>query len=196
MNAKPQSVTICCLLIASFLISACGLGESFVSTSTPTLTSTMTPTLSPTPTSTPTFTKTPTPTPDLRIINPENSHLYLYVGMEKTWHGASTYCQSRSGHLVTTESASENDFVYNLSEGNTWLGASDEIQEGTWVWVTGEQLTYTNWAQGEPNNCTDCTGIHFEEGEDLAHFKDVPPDKWNDWPNLRSTFVCEWDTSE
>ena len=199
MSTKSQNVMICSLLMASVLLSACTPRGLISPTSTPTLTDTPSQTPSPTPssTSTPTLTKTPVPTPDLRTRNPENSHLYLYVEMAKTWHGASTYCRSRGGHLVTIESASENDFVYELSKGNTWLGASDEAQEGTWVWVTGEQLIYTNWEKDEPNNCcppescggADCIPEHF-----LTYKYDT---YWNDVPtNTRMPFVCEWaDTS-
>jgi hypothetical protein len=36
-----------------------------------------------------------------------------------------------------------------------WIGASDHLEEGTWRWVTGEPFTFTNWAQGEPDNGND-----------------------------------------
>lgn len=39
----------------------------------------------------------------------------------------------------------------NLSiEG--WIGATDEITEGEFKWVTGETFSYTNWISGQPNN--------------------------------------------
>jgi len=192
MNAKPQSVTICCLLMASFLLSACSLGELLVPTSTPTSTSTTTQTT--TPTSTPTLTKTPTPTPDLRIIDPENQHLYLYVDETKMWHSASDYCLSLGGHLVSIESMSENKFVYNLSGGTTWLGASDEVQEGTWVWTSGQPFDFSYWNIDEPTNCcppylcggTVCTPEHY-----LTFLEGYPT--WNDVPDDNTQFTCEWE---
>jgi hypothetical protein len=196
MSTKPQSATIYCLLIASFLISACRLGEFFVHTNTPTPTSTATQTLTPTLTSTPTFTKTPTPTPDPRKMNPENQHLYLYLEKGKTWHNASNYCSALGGHLVSIESMSENDFVYKLSGGNTWLGASDEVQEGTWVWTSGQPFDFKYWDKGEPSNCcppencggASCTPEHYLtfSGHGTT---------WNDVPDEPTSFVCEWEST-
>ena len=44
-----------------------------------------------------------------------------------------------------------------------WLGASDAEQEGRWVWLAnGAALedTYSNWAEGEPND--------YGDGEECA----------------------------
>lgn len=123
---------------------------------TPTLTGTSTvlptsiPTMTPTQAPTRTPRATPTATADQRLLNPANQHLYLHVKQGMTWHGARDYCATRGGHLVTIQAPSENKFVYDLaarynSEAGTWLGGTDEEQEGTWVWVTGEPWTYLNW---------------------------------------------------
>jgi hypothetical protein len=157
-----------------------------------------TPTLSPTvtPTITPTSRPTPTATPDVRILNPANEHLYLYVKEGKTWHAARDYCAARDGHLVTIQVPSENQFVYNLATDNvqagTWLGATDEIKEGTWVWVTGEPWEYRNWLQNrkytEPND------KHGDgtNGADFLFF-DFWSRNWVDWRDGEAYFVCEWE---
>jgi hypothetical protein len=36
-----------------------------------------------------------------------------------------------------------------------WLGATDQVEEGAWRWVTGEEFTFQNWADGEPDNAND-----------------------------------------
>lgn len=33
-----------------------------------------------------------------------------------------------------------------------WIGATDEITEGTWVFMDGYPVTWTNWGDGEPSN--------------------------------------------
>ena len=33
-----------------------------------------------------------------------------------------------------------------------YIGFTDEDEEGNYQWVTGEEVTYTNWGSGEPNN--------------------------------------------
>ena len=34
---------------------------------------------------------------------------------------------------------------------NTWIGASDLVTEGTFLWDDGSALLFTNWHTGEPN---------------------------------------------
>jgi hypothetical protein len=143
-------------------------------------TQTSTPTITPTVTNTPSPTATPTATTDARVLNPDNQHLYLNVQRLLSWHQARDYCASLGGHLVTIQSQFEDSFVYDLDPWG-WIGLSDELQEGSWQWVTGEPLTYTNWAPGQPD----------PQPEDYAHYQS---DGWHDWPILvGSSFVCEWE---
>ena len=139
---------LCLLALAGIL--AC---STMIPGTPPPVPPTVTDTVTPPPTSTVTPTVPSTATRDPRITNPQNQHLYLYVKKDMNWHDARDYCAAQNGHLVTIDSASENDFIFHLTGGNTWLGATDEIQEGTWVWVTGETWSYSNWDEGEPNNC-------------------------------------------
>ena len=57
--------------------------------------------------------------------------------------------------LLTITSSDENTFVSELIQSNinnsyVWLGASDENSEGSWYWINGERLNYSNWDNGEP----------------------------------------------
>ncbi len=130
----------------------------------------------------------PTP-PDQRVLNPANQHLYLYVKTPLAWHEARDYCATRGGHLVTIQTPSENRFVYELATENvqmgTWLGATDEAQEGIWVWVTGEPANYWNW--GEYWNYSGKDGT-----EDFLAF-DGWDKIWYDQPDGDKYFVCEWE---
>jgi cysteine-rich repeat protein len=103
-------------------------------------------------------------------------------------HAACT--SSLGGHLVTIESAAENNFVWLeamsfFSTSPRWIDLSDQATEGTFVWSTGEPLTYTNWASGEPNNSSgneDCVEFRYGDNE------------WNDanCGNARP-FICEYE---
>lgn len=149
-----------------------------------------TPTVTPPPpTNTITPTVPPTATRDLRLDFPGNSHLYLYVNENKKWHQARDACAARGAHLVTIDSAAENDFVFHRTGGNTWLGATDEVLEGIWIWISGESWTYSNWDNGEPNNCgrNDCTPEHY------LTYSDRPP-AWNDITDTEMRFMCEWES--
>jgi len=115
-----------------------------------------------------------------------STYEYLLIEEYKTWFDAKTDCESRGGHLVTISSQEENDFVINLIGPNSiWIGLTDESIEGSWEWVTGEPVTYTNWSQDEPNDAG--------EGEDYAEMEDG---NWNDNggpsdPSLTHSYVCE-----
>ena len=94
--------------------------------------------------------------------NGGNGHVYEYVESPGTWTTAQTAAAARTfrgvtGHLVTITSAFENALVGSfrgatLNDLRGWIGLTDEVTEGTFQWITGEPLTYTNWNIGEPNN--------------------------------------------
>ncbi|XP_063416373.1 collectin-12-like [Mytilus trossulus] len=39
-----------------------------------------------------------------------------------------------------------------------WIGGTDAAQEGIFRWINGENVTYSNWAQGQPDDWSE--GIH------------------------------------
>ena len=57
------------------------------------------------------------------------------------------------GHLVTVKDGAEQAWLVATFGGGSlyWIGFSDIAAEGSWMWVSGEPVTYTNWAGGEPN---------------------------------------------
>ena len=123
-------------------------------------------------------------------------HYYkLYKNTANTWEEAEKYCENLSGHLATISSAQEDKFAYDNLVRNgaetAYFGFTDSKQEGTWEWVTGEPVVYTNWYQGEPNNSGD---------EDYAsYYYKFTNGQWNDGnfghgtDNDKQYFLCEWD---
>ena len=115
-------------------------------------------------------------------------HEYQLFTTEKNWADAKADCEARAGHLVTITSAGENNFVKNLADSNKiWIGLTDEANEGTWQWITGEYVVFSNWIPGEPNN--------YRSGEDYAEM-DIDG-RWNDigppeFPSIIRYYVCEW----
>src|SRR5262249_51125223 len=81
-----------------------------------------------------------------------------YLLSKNSWTGAESEAVSLGGTLVTVNSASENSFLVNsfvLGGHNgdpMWIGLTDQAVEGTFVWASGQPVTYTNWASGEPND--------------------------------------------
>jgi len=65
-----------------------------------------------------------------------------------------------------------------------WMGLTDQDLEGTFKWVTGEPLSYSNWASGEPND--------YNGNEDWVEMYDNGT--WNDMlNNYSSRFVIEFE---
>jgi len=110
-----------------------------------------------------------------------------------------------TGHLVTLLTEAENDFVFTTVLGSqllhAWIGATDEANEGTWRWVTGEQFwqggvggssqngLFANWAPAQPDNALGT--------EHYAHFYSAVSNSWNDIPNAYDymfSYVIEYDT--
>ena len=75
-----------------------------------------------------------------------------------TWHQARDKCREMGGQLAVVKSQEENRFLTSLIQGaglaNAWLGATDEVVEGRWVWVDGSEMRYNAWdvKQKQPNN--------------------------------------------
>ncbi|QGG47119.1 lectin-like protein [Heliorestis convoluta] len=90
------------------------------------------------------------------VVDPHRGKTYGLFELNKNWYEAKAFAESLGGQLVTVTSKQEQDQInYLLSFGKRdyyWIGASDELVEGQWRWVTGEPFVYTNWAPGEPNN--------------------------------------------
>jgi hypothetical protein len=132
-------------------------------------------------------------------------HEYKWVPEHKTWHEAVDYCEQDGGHLATIGSKSENMRVWAArphgQRGGSWLGASDEADEGVWEWVTGEPFTYADWAPGNPDDYGGGPGL----GEDYLAFHglfaELPrlPGVWIDWQYdddgswSRLPFTCEYE---
>jgi hypothetical protein len=126
----------------------------------------------------------------------DNGNTYQLVFANLTWTSAeaaaeATLRDGQPGHLVTIGSAAENSFVANLSSGDfrAWIGLSDTANEGSFAWVTGEPVTYTNWSGGEPNNSVG--------GEDYVEMF-ASNDAWNDRVNTPFTasnaaYIIEWE---
>ncbi len=115
----------------------------------------------------------------LTVTNVQNR--YSVVDGRFTWKEAKADAEKRGGHLVTVASAAEWETI-RLALGdkfNTldlWMGATDELAEGQWKWVTGEPLSYQLWCTGEPNGSGNYMHKWVRGGN-----------KWDDVPNSHTT---------
>ncbi len=138
------------------------------------------------------------------VFNSVNSHYYEFVGVNAaTWSeardlAALRYHNGMQGYLVTITSSSEQLFLeqnFTLPEElqglprGYWFGASDDANEGNWVWMTGPeagtvfyiegagaQPGFSNWEVGQPDNF----GSAGPSGQDYGRFWWAPSLKWDD----------------
>jgi Ca2+-binding RTX toxin-like protein len=99
-----------------------------------------------------------------------NNNLYILSEVD-SWTNAQAQAQALGGNLVAINDAAENQFLLDSFGGSEtfWFGFTDAASEGTFTWVNGDPVTYTNWDIGEPNNLGD---------EDYGTFR--PNGFWND----------------
>lgn len=61
-----------------------------------------------------------------------------------TWLDAELDCEADGGHLATVDTVAEHFTLHDLAAGaavaETWLGISDRVTEGTFLWVTNSGL--------------------------------------------------------
>ena len=142
---------------------------------------------------------------------PSTGHYYFYEqSLNITWTTARNAAAAQNyfglqGYLATLTTNEEAQLSGEQATGTGWIGATDELNEGTWRWVTGPEGLensgtgrpfwqgtftgvpingeYSKWNTNEPNQ----TG-----NEDYAHIvsPNLPnaiPGSWNDLPNVTQT---------
>ncbi|CAH1238203.1 COLEC10 [Branchiostoma lanceolatum] len=112
---------------------------------------------------------------------------YQFSTTQKQYNDAKAVCVASGGHLAVAKDEATDNFLVNeiRKRGNaeTWMGMSDQVEEGVWVWEDGSALTgWTNWLPGNPSSTF----------EDCAEWKVVYGFKWNDDECYHTQyFVCE-----
>src|SRR6185436_15709629 len=112
------------------------------------------------------------------IAIPTKGHTY-YLLAQTNWTAAEAEAVSLGGHLATVNDATENEWIrvtfsnFGGVGRDAWIGLTDVAQEGAWVWINGEPVTYFNWNSGEPNN-----GAGYYPQEDQVVL--LSNGKWND----------------
>jgi len=112
------------------------------------------------------------------------------------WGNAEAACAASTGyHLAAIETDQENTFVYDQiapylvpTDVAFWLGATDVVSEGIWVWTHGVNVVYSNWYSDayttEPNN--------FGGVEHCLEMGRVGDATWNDEDGgTTNLYVCE-----
>lgn len=116
------------------------------------------------------------------VQHPVSGHYYRYLPFTISadiWGALQADAVGLGGNLVTIRSAEENQWIVDTfapltSDGSVYIGFNDIAMEGTFEWVSGEPVPYTNWNGGEPND---------SGGEDVAELF-MTTGLWNDIPSV------------
>ncbi|XP_030267291.1 CD209 antigen-like protein C isoform X1 [Sparus aurata] len=102
---------------------------------------------------------------------------YYFSTDQLTWEQAREKCQQIGGALVKIESEDEQSFLMQTlrhkmteKEDRFWIGLTDSVTEGTWLWPDGTPLnkSLTFWRKGEPDNWTEVNNTQYVDGEDCV----------------------------
>ena len=102
-----------------------------------------------------------------------NGSTYLLTPQQMTWSEAQDYANRLGGNLVTINDAAEEAWLQETfgTEVRLWTGLNDLDSEDSFVWASGEEVTYTNWAPSEPND---------SGNEDFVVMNFGTGNQWND----------------
>jgi hypothetical protein len=118
---------------------------------------------------------------DTVVYNGRTFHLIS----ENSATGAEAEAQTLGGHLATIDSQALHSFLWSTWGGNLgsglglWIGLTDQASEGTFVWLNGQPVSFTNWVSGEPNSGF----ARYEEDFVNMDSRFSPNGKWNDVPD-------------
>nr|ABY54815.1 c-type lectin 2 [Branchiostoma belcheri] len=117
-----------------------------------------------------------------------NGNCYRFSTDQKPYNEAQAICQEEVVIWQPAKNNETHDFLANhvrdTTKGNTWIGLSDVVTEGQWVWDDGTLLVGDGiWGTGEPNGGT---------VENCVHIYPLKDYRWNDstCPTSRY-YICE-----
>ncbi|XP_068838651.1 mannose-binding protein A-like isoform X2 [Capricornis sumatraensis] len=109
--------------------------------------------------------------------------LYVTNGEKMPFSSVKALCTALGATVATPKNAEENKAIQDMAPDIAFLGITDEVTEGQFMYVTGGRLGYSNWKKNEPNN--------HGSGEDCVLL--LPDGLWNDI-SCSSSFlaICEF----
>lgn len=109
--------------------------------------------------------------------------LYITNGERMPFSKVKALCTELQATVAAPKNADENKAIQDVAGDIAFLGITDEVTEGQFMYVAGGRLTYSNWKTNEPNN--------HGSGEDCVIL--LKDGLWNDI-SCSSSFlaVCEF----
>jgi hypothetical protein len=114
------------------------------------------------------------------ITNPTNGHDF-YLLAPNSWKASETEAENLGGTLAVIKNGAEQEWVFSTFSAyggvnrNLWIGLHRKKPGGSFVWITGGKLDYSNWSAGNPDNAGGVENCVL-----MYQPKDVQAGKWND----------------
>lgn len=114
------------------------------------------------------------------VTNPVNGHRYALTNtpvLQPTWVEAEAESVSLGGHLATIRNVAEEQWLkVNYGTDWLWIGLNDIANLGSFVWTSGEPVSYMNWIPlaNSGNRIGPGNGVGYNIGVERG---------WNDFPN-------------
>ena len=109
-----------------------------------------------------------------------NSDYYLYKS-HYTWDAARDFAQAHGGYLATITDSGENaavaEMISSRNIGYAYIGGY--YNGSSYVWVTDENMEYTNWAVNQPDhratreNYMEIFGTRIEGDREIGQWNDI-----------------------
>ncbi|XP_076112739.1 perlucin-like protein [Mytilus galloprovincialis] len=113
---------------------------------------------------------------------------YMFVKNATNWNTAQQDCLSRGGRLAEVNCENVGAWLKRQARqrgGGWWLGATDLGQEGTWTWTLGNQIGYSDWAYGQPDNGNGSSQDCLQLWDDKSY-------RWDDlWCTYQRNYICQ-----
>merc|ERR1712110_605018 len=122
--------------------------------------------------------------------------LYTFHESPKDYATAQSICQAGGGSLAMPRSPQqwEELLAARPSEDvqltdSLWMGL-DAKDGGTWRWNSGDDVTWADWMDGQPDGSGEC-GVWYTRDPPASW---AQADRWDDWRCAESlSFVCQSD---
>ena len=82
---------------------------------------------------------------------PHDARAYRRFVDRQTWDEAAATCAKHGARLVSFRSLADQERISRRYQGPIWIGARSDDKTGEFVWVSGEPMSFRDFAPGEPN---------------------------------------------
>jgi Lectin C-type domain len=80
---------------------------------------------------------------------------YVTQDHKASWADGLEFCRKYDMEYVTFQSKAEAEYFDKISTPNTWIGVTDQANEGKFVFINGRDAKYLPWSYGQPDNYKD-----------------------------------------